>query len=525
MSGLEIFGLAAGILQVAEIGTRLSISLCTCYSKARQADDRIQSLSSDVALTSNVLRQLGNNLQQDEQAQLYSTEALGTTREILQECKSVFEKITNAINGNESTEDETKSVFQRVANRFKFIVIEKDLEFLRCSLDRLKSTMLLLLNVIMYAGQVRGRAELSALEDQRNLIQKLVDKKEADEKKSKIVQNTLEDTKQLIPEDILSSSKGNTNELLAYCSLITEIISRVDACCVDLAQGQYTRVRNGIVRIHEEETLQLEMTHGPKVAQYVKDTFLKPEKIRPPRPPPLFLLPPRLSGCEVSPLLDSAAGILRASITRERLNLVEISMEDTIIESTNPAQPVTVPENIAHRGTSLPRLSQIIDSKATYECTHPGCTASPFPAQYLLTSHTNIHSENRPHFCPVKGCSRGVGGKGFKRKNEMIRHGLVHDYPGYICPFCPERKQRPGKYPRPDNLKRHVRVHHTDKNEDDPDLRRVLSQRPRGSGRGRRRSGSPVTSSEPKAEGPSQVKSLVLAWTVLKEDELVMHWL
>jgi hypothetical protein len=37
----------------------------------------------------------------------------------------------------------------------------------------------------------------------------------------------------------------------------------------------------------------------------------------------------------------------------------------------------------------------------------------------------------------------------------MIRHGLVHDSPGYVCPFCPEREH---KYPRPDNLQRYVRI-------------------------------------------------------------------
>lgn len=57
----------------------------------------------------------------------------------------------------------------------------------------------------------------------------------------------------------------------------------------------------------------------------------------------------------------------------------------------------------------------------------------------------------------VEGCPRsdggtdGNGGKGFKRKNEMVRHGLVHNSPGFRCPFCPERER---KYPRPDNLLR-----------------------------------------------------------------------
>ncbi|KAL3481172.1 hypothetical protein BJX99DRAFT_253833 [Aspergillus californicus] len=120
----------------------------------------------------------------------------------------------------------------------------------------------------------------------------------------------------------------------------------------------------------------------------------------------------------------------------------------------------------------------------TFKCTYSGCTALPFQTQYLLNSHANVHSQDRPHFCPIDGCSRGPGGKGFKRKNEMIRHGLVHNSPGYVCPFCPDQQH---KYPRPDNLQRHVRVHHVDKNKDDPALRNVLSQRPEGSGRGRRR--------------------------------------
>lgn len=88
-----------------------------------------------------------------------------------------------------------------------------------------------------------------------------------------------------------------------------------------------------------------------------------------------------------------------------------------------------------------------------YVCKFEGCRAAPFQTQYLLNSHANVHSQSRPHYCPVKGCPRSEGGKGFKRKNEMIRHGLVHESPGYVCPFCPDREH---KYPRPDNLQRFV---------------------------------------------------------------------
>ena len=102
---------------------------------------------------------------------------------------------------------------------------------------------------------------------------------------------------------------------------------------------------------------------------------------------------------------------------------------------------------------TLPANSQ--HSQGPYKCDEPGCNASPFLTQYLLNSHANVHSSNRPHYCPEPGCPRGKTGQGFKRKNEMIRHGLVHRSPGYVCPFCPDREH---KYPRPDNLQRCVTV-------------------------------------------------------------------
>nr|OQO20730.1 hypothetical protein B0A51_12764 [Rachicladosporium sp. CCFEE 5018] len=119
-----------------------------------------------------------------------------------------------------------------------------------------------------------------------------------------------------------------------------------------------------------------------------------------------------------------------------------------------------------------------------YTCDEVGCTAAPFQTQYLLTSHKHVHSPSRPHYCPVDGCVRAAGGKGFKRKNEMIRHRLVHESPGYVCPFCTDREH---KYPRPDNLQRHVKVHHSDKQSDDLRLREVLEKRADGNGKARRR--------------------------------------
>ncbi|SPO02707.1 uncharacterized protein DNG_05382 [Cephalotrichum gorgonifer] len=120
----------------------------------------------------------------------------------------------------------------------------------------------------------------------------------------------------------------------------------------------------------------------------------------------------------------------------------------------------------------------------TFKCSFEGCQARPFQTQYLLNSHANVHSAERPHYCSVMGCPRSKAGKGFKRKNEMIRHGFVHKSPGYACPFCPDREH---KYPRPDNLQRHVRSRHVEVDKNDSRLLEVLAQRPDGPSRGRRR--------------------------------------
>jgi len=90
--------------------------------------------------------------------------------------------------------------------------------------------------------------------------------------------------------------------------------------------------------------------------------------------------------------------------------------QDSIDESTSTTSPQS-------HGQLLNGPVQPNGPFATnaFKCGHPGCTAVPFQTQYLLNSHANVHSSNRPHFCPVADCPRGPGGKGFKRKNEMIR--------------------------------------------------------------------------------------------------------
>ncbi|EON62447.1 hypothetical protein W97_01669 [Coniosporium apollinis CBS 100218] len=77
----------------------------------------------------------------------------------------------------------------------------------------------------------------------------------------------------------------------------------------------------------------------------------------------------------------------------------------------------------------------------------------------------------------------------------------------YVCPFCPDGEHN---YPRPDNLQRHVRVHHIDRDKDDPALREVLERKLMAKSRGKRRRAveMSVETTTPAVGGPERKQSL-----------------
>lgn len=153
MSGLEVVGIVASIVQIADLGARISVKLCSFYRTVKDANQYMQSLSSDVSLTCSVLNELGNTLKQDEKAKLYSPEAFKTAQEVLSECKSVFEGIDKAM--EEEKQESAKNAFLRRARKLTVAFMGPNLDVLKSNLERLKSTMMLMLHVIMYAGQIR----------------------------------------------------------------------------------------------------------------------------------------------------------------------------------------------------------------------------------------------------------------------------------------------------------------------------------------------------------------------------------
>ena len=153
-------GLIASIVSVAGAGISLSTTLYSFAETVSTADKRIKDFATEISLTSCVLEELSRNLRNDKQLRVCSQKAIQTTDDIVRECSGVFEEINQAF---EKTLRHTKKASapakgQKIAvsyiDRLKWPFLQPKMQLLRSNLERLKSTVLLMLNVLMYARKL-----------------------------------------------------------------------------------------------------------------------------------------------------------------------------------------------------------------------------------------------------------------------------------------------------------------------------------------------------------------------------------
>jgi hypothetical protein len=96
-------------------------------------------------LISAVLKQLESSLRDDENVRLCKIETLKTTNDITVACRNALKEVEDLI--SDYFENEKVSLFDQL----KRYHVEKKINLLRANLDRLKSTLILMLEVIKYA--------------------------------------------------------------------------------------------------------------------------------------------------------------------------------------------------------------------------------------------------------------------------------------------------------------------------------------------------------------------------------------
>ena len=86
-------GVIASVIQIADIGLKLSVKLYNFTSTVTSADKAIASISRDVKLTSTVLKELGDTSTKDKESHIFNKNAVQTVSDIVQECLQVFQEM------------------------------------------------------------------------------------------------------------------------------------------------------------------------------------------------------------------------------------------------------------------------------------------------------------------------------------------------------------------------------------------------------------------------------------------------
>jgi hypothetical protein len=153
-------GLIASVIQVAGAGLKLSQTLYQYGESVSSADRRIKDIAKEVQLTSFVIRELGDIFESDQSSALLSANAIKTAGETIDECSTVFTELDAVI---------SKTKKSTTFGKFKFPFREPKIELLRSHIDKLKSTLQLLLQVLSHAHQLASKYVLQLTAENVNL--------------------------------------------------------------------------------------------------------------------------------------------------------------------------------------------------------------------------------------------------------------------------------------------------------------------------------------------------------------------
>jgi hypothetical protein len=159
---LAVVGVVTSIIQLADYGFRLSVKLLSYSEAVSRANKSIHNLSDEVSSMSAVLKVFSEILQEDE-AKYISRAAVEATQRTIKECFGVFEGLTDilekALPSDEEVHKKDSGGVRRMTlgERMKWPFLQPRAELLRAHLDRLKMSLMLMLEVLRYAKHVAKR--------------------------------------------------------------------------------------------------------------------------------------------------------------------------------------------------------------------------------------------------------------------------------------------------------------------------------------------------------------------------------
>lgn len=157
MDGVSV---AASLVGIGAVGGQIAIKLYTLAAQISTASDRISSISNDVSLTSSVLQQLGELMNQKAAnggISIFSQSGLETTKTSATMCENIFKTIEQA--ARDASEQIRGRGRGRIVGKInlsksekaKWPFLQPSIEALRDDLRMAKGTLMLMLQVTTLA--------------------------------------------------------------------------------------------------------------------------------------------------------------------------------------------------------------------------------------------------------------------------------------------------------------------------------------------------------------------------------------
>ncbi|RDI85055.1 hypothetical protein Vi05172_g5048 [Venturia inaequalis] len=154
MSGMEALGAVSSIIAIADAG----LKLYNYIESVASADKRLKTVAANLKITCDVVKHVGCIFEKEETAKLVGSGAIETAKVATKECQGVFDELRLAISKSER-------------NRYLFPLREAKLELLAVQLEKLKSSLVLLMSVLNQATSLFHRKSGEEREKIRELIQ------------------------------------------------------------------------------------------------------------------------------------------------------------------------------------------------------------------------------------------------------------------------------------------------------------------------------------------------------------------
>lgn len=156
MSETNVLSIASNVLETSGLASKVSVRLFGLSRVVKATAKPTEALSKDVASIGAVLNQLGRQLRRGKDVQVGSSTLVTSVDDLVEECSATLESMDKALNDDKTGCKVVLGLKQDV----RLATMEPKLRLLEMNLERFKTPLALMLNVLIYAEQLK-RCEIA----------------------------------------------------------------------------------------------------------------------------------------------------------------------------------------------------------------------------------------------------------------------------------------------------------------------------------------------------------------------------